>query len=222
MLAEAIHSVADSGNQGLLLLGGKRSERGATAEHPFGYGRERYIYAFIVSIVLFTRRRPVRALRGVPQVPRGPRRARRASCSTSRGGGSPLVVLLGRDRAWRACRSAPRSARPTRSAARRRCVDVHPPRQAPELPVILLEDFAALIGLVLRAARRRAHPDHRQRLLRRRRHGGDRAAAGRGRGRARRSRPRACCSGSRPAPRPSSGSRDAPGGHAAASSGSST
>ena len=54
MLAEAIHSVADSGNQGLLLLGGKKSQKDATAEHPFGYGRERYIYAFIVSIVLFS------------------------------------------------------------------------------------------------------------------------------------------------------------------------
>ena len=54
MLAESIHSVADSGNQGLLLVGGRRARREATPEHPFGYGRERYIYAFIVSIVLFS------------------------------------------------------------------------------------------------------------------------------------------------------------------------
>lgn len=54
MLAEAIHSVADSGNQGLLLLGGRRAKREATPQHPFGYGRERYIYAFIVAIVLFS------------------------------------------------------------------------------------------------------------------------------------------------------------------------
>src|SRR5215510_131955 len=54
MLAESIHSVADSGNQALLLLGGKRSQREATEQHPFGFGRERYLYAFIVSIVLFT------------------------------------------------------------------------------------------------------------------------------------------------------------------------
>ncbi|WP_422771516.1 cation diffusion facilitator family transporter [Plantactinospora sp. WMMC1484] len=54
MLAESIHSVADSGNQALLLLGGRRAKRKATPEHPFGYGRERYIYAFIVSIVLFS------------------------------------------------------------------------------------------------------------------------------------------------------------------------
>src|SRR3954449_102250 len=54
MLAESIHSLADSGNQLLLLLGGKRARRRATPEHPFGYGRERYVYAFIVSIVLFS------------------------------------------------------------------------------------------------------------------------------------------------------------------------
>ena len=53
MLAEAIHSVADSGNQALLLLGGKTSKRRATPQHPFGYGRDRYIYAFIVAVVLF-------------------------------------------------------------------------------------------------------------------------------------------------------------------------
>ncbi|CUR59457.1 putative cation efflux protein [metagenome] len=54
MLAEAIHSVADAGNQGLLLLGGKKAQKEATEEHPFGYGRERYIYSFIVAIVLFS------------------------------------------------------------------------------------------------------------------------------------------------------------------------
>jgi cation diffusion facilitator family transporter len=54
MLAEAIHSVADAGNQLLLLIGGKRAQREATEEHPFGYGRERYVYSFIVAIVLFS------------------------------------------------------------------------------------------------------------------------------------------------------------------------
>src|SRR5450756_2427459 len=54
MLAESVHSVADSGNQLLLLLGGRRAKHAATEEHPFGYGRARYFYAFIVSVVLFT------------------------------------------------------------------------------------------------------------------------------------------------------------------------
>src|SRR6185436_6300829 len=54
MLAEAIHSVADAGNQALLLVGGRQSKREATPQHPFGFGRERYIYSFIVAIVLFS------------------------------------------------------------------------------------------------------------------------------------------------------------------------
>jgi cation diffusion facilitator family transporter len=54
MLAEAVHSVADTSNQGLLLLGGKTSKRKATKEHPFGFGRDRYFYSFIVALMLFT------------------------------------------------------------------------------------------------------------------------------------------------------------------------
>src|SRR5690606_17219301 len=54
MVAESVHSVADSGNQALLLLGGKRAQRKSTRDHPFGYGRERYFYAFVVAVVLFT------------------------------------------------------------------------------------------------------------------------------------------------------------------------
>src|ERR1043165_7630911 len=54
MLAEAVHSVADTSNQGLLLLGGKRAKRAATPAHPFGYGRDRYFYSFIVALMLFT------------------------------------------------------------------------------------------------------------------------------------------------------------------------
>src|SRR5580693_6301970 len=54
MLAEAVHSVADTGNETLLLIGRGRSRRGPTLEHPFGYGRERYFYSFIVAVMLFT------------------------------------------------------------------------------------------------------------------------------------------------------------------------
>ena len=54
MLAESIHSLADASNQVLLLVGGKRATRDATPDHPFGYGRERYVYAFVVAIVLFS------------------------------------------------------------------------------------------------------------------------------------------------------------------------
>jgi cation diffusion facilitator family transporter len=54
MLAEGVHSLADSGNQLLLLFGGRQSRKVADAEHPFGHGRERYVYAFVVSIILFS------------------------------------------------------------------------------------------------------------------------------------------------------------------------
>ncbi|MFL6144443.1 MAG: cation diffusion facilitator family transporter [Labedaea sp.] len=54
MLAEAVHSVADTSNQGLLLLGQKTSQRAATHQHPFGYGRDRYFYSFIVALLLFS------------------------------------------------------------------------------------------------------------------------------------------------------------------------
>src|SRR5215468_4616412 len=54
LLAEAIHSVADTGNQGLLFLGGRRSRRAPTREHPFGFGTERYFWAFVVALVLFS------------------------------------------------------------------------------------------------------------------------------------------------------------------------
>jgi cation diffusion facilitator family transporter len=54
MLAESIHSVADTGNQALLALGGRRGRQAPTAAHPFGFGRERYFWAFLVAVVLFT------------------------------------------------------------------------------------------------------------------------------------------------------------------------
>ncbi|MDE0605226.1 MAG: cation diffusion facilitator family transporter [bacterium] len=54
MLAEGVHSCADTGNQALLLLGGRLAKRDPTPRHPFGYGRERYFWSFVVSIILFT------------------------------------------------------------------------------------------------------------------------------------------------------------------------
>ena len=54
MLAEGVHSVADTGNQALLLLGGRRARKAANEEHPFGYGRERYFWSFVVALVLFS------------------------------------------------------------------------------------------------------------------------------------------------------------------------
>src|SRR6478609_4252629 len=54
LLAEAVHSTADTGNEALLLLGARKATRMADEDHPFGYGRERYLWAFVVSVLLFT------------------------------------------------------------------------------------------------------------------------------------------------------------------------
>ncbi|HEX2704356.1 MAG TPA: cation diffusion facilitator family transporter [Candidatus Lustribacter sp.] len=139
MLAEAVHSVADSGNQGLLLLGGKRARRDATPVHPFGYGRERYFWAFVVSIVLFmvgglfalyeafhkwNHPEPITTWQWLP------------------------IVVLGVAIALESMslRTAVREADKVRGS--RSWGDFIRSAKAPELPVILLEDLAALLGLV--------------------------------------------------------------------------
>ena len=172
MLAEAVHSVADSGNQGLLLLGGKRAKRQATPEHPFGFGRERYVYAFVVSIVLFSIgglfalyeafHKYEETHAGVPN-----------QLLDSRWWWVPIVVLLAAIvMEGLSFRTAVRESNHSRGS--RSWPEFIRRAKAPELPVILLEDFAALIGLVFALARRRADPAHRERLLGRGRHGDDR------------------------------------------------
>ncbi|GIE95859.1 cation diffusion facilitator family transporter [Paractinoplanes rishiriensis] len=140
MLAESIHSVADSGNQALLLIGGKRAQREATPQHPFGYGRERYIYAFIVSIVLFSvgglfalyeayhkvqHREGIHSWQWVPVV--------------------VLAVAIGLESYsfHTAIKESNRVRGETSWAGFVRRA------KAPELPVVLLEDLGALVGLVL-------------------------------------------------------------------------
>jgi cation diffusion facilitator family transporter len=139
MLAESIHSVADSGNQVLLLIGGRRARQSATPEHPFGYGRVRYLYAFVVSVVLFTvgglfalyeawhklqHPEPITGWRWVPIV--------------------VLVVAIGLESF--SFRTAIIVANPLRHG--RSWVAYVRGAKAPELPVVLLEDLAALLGLV--------------------------------------------------------------------------
>ncbi|MEU8075772.1 cation diffusion facilitator family transporter [Catellatospora citrea] len=139
MLAEAIHSVADSGNQILLLFGGRRAQREATPLHPFGFGRERYIYAFIVSIVLFSvgglfalyeawhkfqHPTPITAWKWLPVT-------------------VLLVAIVLESFSFRTAiveSNAVRGKASWKEFIRR--------AKAPELPVILLEDLGALVGLV--------------------------------------------------------------------------
>ncbi|SHN35424.1 cation diffusion facilitator family transporter [Cryptosporangium aurantiacum] len=139
MLAESIHSLADSGNQLLLLLGGRRAKKSATPEHPFGYGRERYIWAFIVSIVLFSvgglfalyegyhkleHREPIESWHWVPV--------------------TVLLVAIGLE--TYSFSTALRETNKSRGSTS--LINFIRRAKAPELPVVLLEDTAALLGLV--------------------------------------------------------------------------
>jgi cation diffusion facilitator family transporter len=139
MLAESVHSVADSSNQGLLLLGSKRATRQASAVHQFGYGRVRYIAAFVVSIVLFSLGglfalyeawhkfsdpHPIDDWQWVPVA----------------------VLLVAMVMEGYALRTAVREANHVRGRlSLRRYVRQS---RSPEIPVILLEDTGALLGLV--------------------------------------------------------------------------
>jgi len=144
MLAEAIHSVADAGNQGLLLLGGKRSRREATEEHPFGFGRERYIYAFIVAIVLFS----VGGLFALYEAYHKYHEIHSGHSELQTGWKLyvPLVVLaiaiVLESLSFRTAIIETNKVRGKASYA----TFVRRAKQ-PELPVILLEDLAALLGL---------------------------------------------------------------------------
>ncbi|MFC9894012.1 cation diffusion facilitator family transporter [Nocardia sp. NPDC127579] len=137
MMAEAIHSVADTGNQGLLLIGQKRSEHEPDAKHPFGYGRNRYFYAFVVALVLFTLGSLVAIHDGINKI-RDPEHLEQpfvaiaillvALCLESyslRTGMRESRALKGRGSWWAFIRDS----------------------RNPELPVVLLEDSGALIGL---------------------------------------------------------------------------
>ncbi|MCB5911166.1 cation diffusion facilitator family transporter [Streptomyces pinistramenti] len=139
MLAEGVHSIADSGNQGLLLLGGKKAKRAATAEHPFGYGRERYIYGFLVSIVLFTIGGVFALYEGYEKI-QHPHELENWYWPV----GVLVFAVIAEGFSFRTAIKESNELRGQQTWAQfiRRA-------KAPELPVVLLEDFGALIGLVL-------------------------------------------------------------------------
>ncbi len=139
MLAEGVHSVADSGNQVLLLIGGKRAKKAATDEHPFGYGRERYIFGFLVSVVLFTVGGVFALYEGYEKV-RHPHPVEHWYWPV----GVLIFAVLAEGYSFR---TAIREASQLRGD--QTWVQFVRRAKAPELPVVLLEDFGALIGLVL-------------------------------------------------------------------------
>ena len=138
MFAEAIHSVADSGNQVLLIIGGRRARRAATAAHPFGYGRSRYIYAFIVSIVLFS-------VGGLFSINEGI--AKLSHPHELEAAWLPLSVLaVSIVLESFSLRTALREAKHVRGS--QSLVQFIRHAKSPELPVVMLEDMAALVGLI--------------------------------------------------------------------------
>jgi len=137
MLAESVHSLADTGNQGLLLLGGRKSRRKADDSHPFGYGRERYVYAFVVSIILFSVGGVFSIYEGIDKL-QNPHEVEMPIV--------PIVILIvaiGLESfSLRTAIKESNHVRGTQS-----WVQFVRRAKAPELPVVLLEDCAALLGL---------------------------------------------------------------------------
>jgi cation diffusion facilitator family transporter len=142
LLAESIHSVADSSNQGLLFLGGRRARRRPTPLHPFGYGRARYFWAFVVALVLFS-------LGGLFSIFEGYEKLTHPhEVSTP----AVAFAILGVAIIFEcfALRTAVRHAEPERRG--RSWLEFIRGSRSPELPVLLLEDSAALLGLVFALA----------------------------------------------------------------------
>ncbi|MEV5243240.1 cation diffusion facilitator family transporter [Streptomyces cinnamoneus] len=139
MLAEGVHSVADSGNQALLLLGGKKAQKKASEEHPFGYGRERYIYGFLVSIVLFTIGGVFALYEGYEKI-KEPHELDNWFWPV----GVLVFAIIAEGFSFRTAIQESNELRGQQSWG-----SFIRTAKAPELPVVLLEDFGALVGLVL-------------------------------------------------------------------------
>jgi cation diffusion facilitator family transporter len=139
MLAEGVHSVADSGNQALLLIGRRRARRRQTSEHPFGFGGERYFYAFLVAVVVFTVGAVFSCYEGIERI----RHPERLTSPAIAFGVLGVAMVLESFSLWNAVHEAsPSRGRASWLSFIRRA-------KAPELPAVLLEDVAALSGLLL-------------------------------------------------------------------------
>ncbi len=139
MLAESVHSVADTGNQGLLFLGAARARRAPDAEHPFGYGHERYFWAFVVALVLFS-------LGAIFSAGEGIAKLRNPHPLDSPGWAIGVLLAAIILESW-SFNTARREANKVRGGRSWWGFMRH--AKSPELPVVLAEDLGALIGLVL-------------------------------------------------------------------------
>ncbi len=138
MLAEAVHSVADAGNQLLLILGGRQAKKKADMEHPFGYGRERYVCAFVVAIILFSVGGIFSIYEGVDKL-QHPHELENWWLPV-------LVLTIAIVLESFSLRTAVIESNHVRG--KQSWVQFVRHAKAPELPVVLLEDIAALLGLV--------------------------------------------------------------------------
>lgn len=144
MLAEAIHSTADTINQILLLIGGRRAQRAADAEHPFGHGRERYVFAFLVSIILFSVGGIFAIYEGIEKIEH-PHPLDNWWLPMA-----VIIISIGLETfSFRTARHEAREAASASSSEKFSLVQFIHRAKAPEIPVVLLEDAAALTGLVL-------------------------------------------------------------------------
>jgi cation diffusion facilitator family transporter len=139
MLAESVHSVADTSNQGLLLLGQKTAQRAATSNHPFGFGRDRYFYSFIVALMLFSLGSVFALYEGIHKL------ESHESLSSPMVAVVILVVAIGLE--IYSFRTAIVESRKIKGDAT--WWQFIRQSKVPELPVVLLEDAGALFGLVL-------------------------------------------------------------------------
>ncbi len=143
LLAEAGHSAADTGNQALLLFGGKRARRKADTEHPFGYGRERFFWAFVVAMVLFSMGGLFALYEGIQKV-RDPHEVEGLGIAIG-----ILVFAIALESV--SLRTAYKEARQVKPAAMSWWRWIRVSKQ-PELTVVLLEDVGAELGLVFALA----------------------------------------------------------------------
>ena len=139
MLAEAIHSVADTSNQGLLLLGGRQARKVADDHHQFGYGRERYFWSFVVALVLFS-------LGGLYSIYEGISKILHPHELESIGWaiGVLLVAIVLESFSFRTA-----IVESSKVKGDRGWWQYIRSSRSPELPVVLLEDAGALLGLML-------------------------------------------------------------------------
>jgi len=142
LLAESIHSVADTGNQGLLLLGGKRAKKDADVEHPFGYGRERYFWSFVVAIVLFLLGAVFAIYEGIHKIEHP-----EPLSSPEWAYGVLIFAIVVEGLSFRTAIVEANKVR-----GRASWVQFIRNAKSPELPVVLLEDSGAMAGLVIALA----------------------------------------------------------------------